>query len=111
MGEGVIYVFKLNGCYKIGSSKNIKERIKHFECSLPGKMETIFIANVKDYLSVEKFLHRKFKDKRVRREWFNLSEADIEFIKAMDYKEKDDIDFGMPEIDLSELLNKKEIME
>lgn len=63
------------GFTKIGVSRSphIRER------TLQSEKPTISLLKICDAL-VERELHRKYKGKRVRGEWFNLSENDLEAI-------------------------------
>lgn len=77
-----VYLMKDNntGYYKIGRSDNpvIRER------TLQSQKPTIeMILNWKTFASTEKELHREFFDKRIRGEWFDLDEIDINFIKEL----------------------------
>lgn len=77
---GYVYVVKLDKHYKIGISKSPETRLKEFTL-LPYELEHILIAKIKGYEVREKELHEHFADKRVRGEWFELNEEDIEYIK------------------------------
>lgn len=63
------------GYLKIGKSKNPKFR----ERTLQSQNPSIKIFKICDK-NVEKEIHKKYADKRVRGEWFDLSEEDIENI-------------------------------
>lgn len=64
--------------YKIGKSDSPLKREKTLQSEKP----TIqLIYYFESYDNDEKILHQKFKDKRIRGEWFNLDENDIEYIK------------------------------
>lgn len=65
------------GLVKIGRSVNPKAR----ERTLQSEKPTISMIKVCEKL-VEKELHKKYAKKRVRGEWFKLSEDDIEYIVA-----------------------------
>lgn len=67
-----------SGYYKIGKSKNPKVR----ESTLFSEKPCIdLLFYFKSDSSCEKWLHLIFHDKRVRGEWFDLTESDIQFIK------------------------------
>lgn len=78
--EGFIYLVKLDKHYKIGKSVLPEQRLKEFTL-LPFPLEEICIELVEDYEQVERELHEQFKQKRVRGEWFELNQDDIEIIK------------------------------
>lgn len=68
------------GYHKIGRSKNPKFR----ERTLQSEKPTIeMIHTFKDNLSKEKELHKRYANKRIRGEWFNLSKVDVEYIKSL----------------------------
>lgn len=77
---GFTYIIKSDNGYKIGSSKNIKERSKLFGVLLPldWKYEKIFI--LEEYKQFEKFLHKVYKKERLNGEWFDLKDGDIQNI-------------------------------
>lgn len=82
--EGYVYLIKSSeGCYKIGRSKNVKERISSLGVTLPFDIEVIHTIKSADYAGLETELHELFELKRVRGEWFNLSPDDIEYIKGL----------------------------
>jgi hypothetical protein len=80
-----IYLIKCHntGLYKIGRSINPGYREKTLMGQNP-TIQTVFISPVTDPKN-EKVLHRKFKEKRVRGEWFSLNDSDIKFIKKFNY--------------------------
>jgi hypothetical protein len=64
--------------YKIGKSINPIHREKTLQSEKP-TIELIHSFKAYDY--DEKILHNKYKDKRIRGEWFNLDQYDIDYIK------------------------------
>lgn len=80
---------KGNGLTKIGFTKNFKQREKSLQNANPmSKPIGIFSAPKKD----EDALHRIFRKKRVRLEWFRLDEEDIQSIyKYFDTANKSDV--------------------
>lgn len=81
-----IYVMldKNTGYYKIGRSVTPKKREKTLQSEKP-TIEMIY--NIEGQVKDEKILHRKFKDKRIRGEWFDLSGGDL--AKVKEYLESD----------------------
>lgn len=63
------------GLYKIGRSRNPGER----EATLQSQKPSIEMIAVTE-LSIEKGLHKMFKEKRIRGEWFELNQHDVEEI-------------------------------
>lgn len=74
---GFIYLVFCNATnlYKIGSSKNVIDRIKYLKTANP-KIEFIYSYPVENML-IEKEIHSNYKDKRVSGEWFELSFSDV----------------------------------
>lgn len=76
---GYVYVMldQVNGFRKIGYSNNPKYREKTLQSEKPTiALEWQIVARQED----EKHLHDLFKQKRVRGEWFNLSDDDLDCI-------------------------------
>ena len=80
-----VYLLKCNstGLYKIGRSINPVFREKTLQSQEPD-IQSIFISG-RTLKSKEKELHTLFKDKRIRGEWFRLTEQDVEFIIKYQY--------------------------
>ena len=74
--EGYIYVMKCMGYYKIGMATGDLVRLGEYTC-LPEKPLYEIIQYVYDAREIENELHSKYKHKRVRSEWFNLSFTDL----------------------------------
>ncbi|QDV12798.1 hypothetical protein CA51_26840 [Rosistilla oblonga] len=81
-----VYLMKneLNGYYKIGRSKSPRYRERTLqsqepEVSLKWKME----GTNED----EKHLHRKYKDVRLRGEWFSLTHQDVQWITSCESRD------------------------
>jgi hypothetical protein len=71
-----------NGFHKIGISKEPKHR----ESTLQSEKPSILLiwsspVPIKNVNKIEAILHEKFSSKRIRGEWFDLSDDDIYFIK------------------------------
>jgi hypothetical protein len=75
---------KSTDLYKIGKSVNIDFREKTLAGQIP-KIETILYFDN----DIESILHQKYKEKRQRGEWFNLSADDIlELIEQFNFKQR-----------------------
>lgn len=71
--RGFIYICRAdNGLVKIGRSTNWKSRLRNLNTALPYALKVLFVFEC--LLSVEPFLHRKFKSYRIRGEWFDLTD-------------------------------------
>lgn len=87
---GYVYLLKSNkrDALKIGMTANLKQRMKSFKtCSrhLGIEDETFeFLRTIKvdKYSELETLLHKKFADKRVCGEWFNITEE--EFVSMLE---------------------------
>ena len=71
------YILKdeLSGLYKIGKTSDLDKRLKSLRCGNP--FISLYATIGRD---CESELHKLFDSKRFEREWFNLSDDDIEFI-------------------------------
>jgi predicted GIY-YIG superfamily endonuclease len=78
--KGFIYILKCNatGHYKIGSTKNISNRIKQLKTA-NSSIELIKTYPVEN-ISVEKELHAVFENQNINREWFELDQDDLDSI-------------------------------
>lgn len=77
------YVYFLSGWdnyTKIGKTNDIKSRVSAHSCSNPNSKLLFSIYDADG--STEGRLHKHFKDKRVKLEWFDLTDSDIEWIKS-----------------------------
>lgn len=74
---------KTTGFTKIGISSDPERRLKQLirqDTLLPHANEFSILLCWEDYPYIEKVLHEKYSDRRVRGEWFNLSSDDIDTI-------------------------------
>lgn len=60
----------------------VKSRTQLFGVKLPFRIKLIHSAWFENYTAAERALHEKLKGKRLSGEWFDLSEADIAFIRT-----------------------------
>ena len=81
---GNVYIIRCIDLCKIGSTyRRVEDRIKEV-MSVPFEyVEVIHTFRSNEYKDAEKFLHRKFKSKRVSGEWFSLNENDLEEIRSI----------------------------
>jgi hypothetical protein len=82
--ENVEYVYVIAdpfGNYKIGLTYNIQKRLDEFRTAMPYEPKIIKIIQCSNMKKTEKYLHEKFKHKRIKGEWFNLSEKDIDMVQ------------------------------
>ena len=65
--------------YKIGFTKgNSMERLKQHSTGNPFDLELVFTFDTKFNMKVERILHRKYKSKHIRGEWFNLDTGEVD---------------------------------
>lgn len=81
---GFVYLMRSgNGYYKIGISKNIKNRLDGLKRQFPIEIEVIHQITCHDYRKVEKVLHEKYSSKRAEHEWFRLNAEDVQWIISL----------------------------
>jgi uncharacterized protein YlzI (FlbEa/FlbD family) len=80
---GYVYLISGSKSYKIGMSKTPIKRIEKLSVVLPFPIKTIALIESQDIKQLEQQLHKRFADKRINGEWFDLSPEDIEYIKGL----------------------------
>lgn len=81
---GYVYLLQSpTNAYKIGRTKNPKNRLETFSVKLPFEVEYVCVVQTEDMYGLEKDLHIHFSDKRINGEWFNLLPDDVEYIKGL----------------------------
>ena len=80
---GYIYILESQGYYKIGKTINIKSRISKYTTENPNEINIIHTFKADNYTKEEERLHKKFKKKNHRGEWFDLDEKDINYILTL----------------------------
>lgn len=80
---GYIYIYKQGEYYKIGRSKTSDCRIKKYVTENPNEIELVYKVKVDDYIDEEKKLHNLFSEKLHNREWFKLTDDDIQQVKKL----------------------------
>lgn len=89
---GYVYLIKCIGFdyYKIGISKNDpNNRLSCLQSGCPFELAFEHVSYTPSYRELEVQLHAKYKDKRVRGEWFLFEHNELdEVIKAMDSQAK-----------------------
>lgn len=87
--QASVYVIKseLNGLTKIGMSKTPRRRIKNIVMRHRFDVEILQIIECRNPEILESLLHFEFRDKQVdfagEKEWFNLSDEDLEKISVV----------------------------
>lgn len=78
---GFVYLMKSGNHFKIGKSNCAERREFELRILLPEKLELIHKIKTDDPFGIERYWHERFKDKRERGEWFNLSTSDVRAFK------------------------------
>ena len=82
-GNVYLMINNVNGRIKIGrTTRDPVYREKTLQSQEP-EIDLLFYKNVLFMMETEKYLHRFFKRKRFRGEWFDLSEDDIKKAKSI----------------------------
>lgn len=76
--EGVIYFLREeHGLVKIGKTIDFERRFRTLQHQIPYQLEIIALIHTFLTDELEEYFHAKFVNKRVKGEWFALSERDI----------------------------------
>lgn len=78
---GFVYLMKSGKYFKIGRSNSVERREFELRILLPEKLKLIHKIKTDDPVGIEKYWHERFKDKRKRGEWFELSTNDVKVFK------------------------------
>jgi len=78
----VYFVLDDNGNCKIGTTKDLKKRLGEYtmQAYVPILHHTI---KTNDCYALEEMFHKRYNEKRVRGEWFKLTDKDLEDIKKI----------------------------
>lgn len=79
---GYIYIVQSGNEFKIGCTESPRNRIYEY-MAYYGVSTYVLTIKVKAMYAAELRLHRHFRDKWIRGEWFALTDADIETIRVM----------------------------
>ena len=93
-GEGYIYIAKagISNHYKIGFTANsdIDKRISAHQTSSPERLDRIGSFPVSS-IKTEKTIHKKFSHKKVRGEWFELSDEEVKDLLSSEWRRNNNI--------------------
>lgn len=67
-----IYLIESGGLIKIGYTTNFDKRIKSYETHTTN-LKILCVSEREDAFEIEKKLHNKYKENRIKGEWFNLA--------------------------------------
>lgn len=75
---GTVYVIQGNHGYcKIGKTENLPARLRSLSTASPFELQVLMTFKSHDMGWLEAVLHKRYAAKRLRGEWFELSEEDI----------------------------------
>lgn len=76
--RGIVYVVREEyGTVKIGKTISLLRRFATIDTQIPYKIELLLSIETNDIHSLEAHLHQRFASKRVKGEWFRLTDQDI----------------------------------
>lgn len=104
---GYVYLLKSNkkDTLKIGMTTNLEQRLKSFKSSSKNlgiddeTFEFLHTVKVDKCYELENLLHKKFADKRVCGEWFNITKEEfIDMLESIDLNKFAKIETVKPEV-------------
>jgi hypothetical protein len=82
---GHVYIVgPLEGCFKIGCTRQLPERLAFFDF-LPVRMAVQITIPSDRHNWLEKYLHAAFAAKRVRGEWFRLTDGELDSLREVPF--------------------------
>ena len=64
-------------CYKIGFTKNVKQRLKNLQTGNPNPLDVVCTFASTQASLLETVLHRTFRVENIRDEWFQLTDEQV----------------------------------
>jgi hypothetical protein len=77
--NGFVYLLIFGQEYKIGCSNNVERRFRELKTQMPYDGKIIHSIATGDPEGIEAYWHKYFKEKRLKGEWFKLSETDVKY--------------------------------
>ena len=82
--DGHVYLIKEEfGTYKIGRTKDVPNRYNTLKIQIPQRTEVVWSIKCRDHKRAERRLHRKYKTRRGRGEWFALTPEQVHEITRL----------------------------
>lgn len=87
--NNMLYIIRSGGYryYKIGITNNINKRFSTLQTGNPVKLvlyRGYIIENRHKLEKLERLIHTKFKEKRIRGEWYMLNKYDLQWLDDLD---------------------------
>lgn len=81
-----VYLIQFLQWYKIGCSADLDMRIRNIEQNLPDDVKLVHVWACKNYRRLELRFHNMYRTKRVKGEWFVLTDEDVQFMQSISAK-------------------------
>jgi len=78
--RGFVYIVQSGTYFKIGRSSDVLRRLRQLQTGSAEDVVLILTLKFRNCATMEKQIHRRFKEKRLRGEWFDLKPKDIKWI-------------------------------
>lgn len=78
-----LYIIKCQEYFKIGVANDVESRLAQLSTGNPFPLEVQVIYEFENAESIEKALHQRYKENRVRGEWFRLGYEDLKNIHSV----------------------------
>lgn len=85
-GAGAVYLVRsANGLFKIGSARNVPHRVRMLQTGSAERLELVLTIPTKQHThnALERRLHKRLASQRAHGEWFNLTDQDVEALRAL----------------------------